>query len=189
MDQLRERFAPLVIRPDIYELPGLPVRWYWCRLGEVCTTVTGVIRRLGGSFNPTPEELIQAFALAARPVKWPEGKSAKITRRRIFRYATGDGRSLGMATETVPESTNGGAAPSFVLCLTSPCTADLFVPEGWVIDVMKMVRYGAVRIRFAAVISGKRELICDTFDGGICIFDKEVRLKRATDQVRSRLYG
>ena len=176
--------SPILAGPHVYVLPALPVRWNWCLLEDVVAVANGLIRRLGGSHTWTPESFAQAFALAARSVRYPVG-ATNAPRKRIFRYALPDGLSLGAGPE-IPEDTNR-AGYQFVLELRHPCVGELFVAEGWAIDALKMVRAGATKVSIAWIVDGQRLLMCSTFDDGSASFDENMKLKSATSEVGRRV--
>jgi len=125
---------PIVIMPRVYELPLS--MWRWCKLVEVCSVVPGVALLAGNQFTLTPEDLVRNFAGLARPNR-PPSKEKK------FRYSVG-GKSI-MVTDVPTKQTDPGFPPHnpFTLGIGAPYPRELFVPEGWVIDVLKAIRKGA----------------------------------------------
>ena len=184
---LKRDLSPLRIGPFVYGLPALaPIRWNWCRLGEVYETASGLIKYLGGVFNPAPQDFVNAFALLARPTRWPTDLSPpEIQRKRLFRYALPAGDVASFVE--IPEDTNSFKTRPFKIDLHHPCTNDLFVPDGWAIDALKLVRYGAVRIDVAWVSEGERLLVCRNFDDEGIVFNSSLDIKIADAGVWKRI--
>lgn len=182
--------SPLLVHPTVYKLPAQPLRWNWCRLGDVCTTVSGIITRLGGTFNPTPPELVNAFILATRQTQPPLSQlPAAEPRGRMFRYVSPDG--IRLSGQQVPDLYSAPVFRSVFELMHQNCTPDLFVPEGWVIDVLKMVQVaGVIRIELVTADSGDgRRFHCKTFDAsdGTAVFDENLKLKCVSAEVGRRI--
>jgi hypothetical protein len=131
---------PLIIKPAVYELPGLP--WGWCRLHDICCAVRDIhLRRFNIIFDPTPEQLVRSFAaLIERNKKtWQRDVPVGALGIKYFRFSD-DG--IGFKATAVPD---GHLPKNFRLDTTTPYPDPLYVPEGWMIEVTKAVRKGAVQ--------------------------------------------
>ena len=138
-----------IIRPRVYELQIC--FWNWCKLSEVCELVPSIAARAGVEYSPSPEELVWHFAALVKPNRVPfrlDPKTQQPKKAKIFRYSVTGAELRG--TE-VPTENPRPPYSEFVLDIGTPHPSDIFVPEGWVIDVMKAVRLGAI----AAITHGE----------------------------------
>ncbi len=173
----------IAVMPPVYEIQlGM---WRWCKLGEVCEIVWGLREITGTDFAPTPTDLVSRFAALAKRNRPPNEKSEKEKwLKKIFRYSH-DG--IGFWGTEVPTERPYPPYVPFTLDIGTPYPADLFVPEGWVIDTLKAVRLGAVaaadfgdhKIGFCPM-KDHQPLRCITLEGepfsGIIKFPDCVRL-------------
>jgi hypothetical protein len=149
MDSLRRATEPVAVTPPVYEIPIN--MWRWCKLEEVCAIVPGVAKLGENDFAPSPEELVSKFAALIRLNRLPDHMTSEAKERlkkKIFRYATPDGKGLG-GTEVplIADGRDPNLAPpyaKFELDIGVPYPTGLFVPEGWVLDTLKLIRRGAV---------------------------------------------
>lgn len=133
-----------MIMPPVYEL-SLGV-WRWCKLREVLDVVPGVASLARIDFKPlTMEILVSRFVALVRPnrLPWPAGaETSDVLKKKLFRYSL---CGNGISSREVP--TADGKAPPYVpfdLRLGTPYPDGMFVPEGWVIDILKAIRRGAI---------------------------------------------
>lgn len=135
--------SPLCVMPPVYMLPGLG--WRWCKLSDACDIANRLAPHTECGFHGTPEELVRAFAALVRLNRGPAGpdgiQHAAEPRKKMFRYSK-DG--IGFWGTEVPIGMGEDCPPkSDFRLIPSPYPPDLFVPEGWVIDVLREVSQGA----------------------------------------------
>lgn len=137
------------VMPPVYEVAiGF---WRWCKLDEVCELVPYIARLGKSEYSPTPEKLVRDFAGVVRLNRIPENitpEAREKRKKKIFRYVLPGGTNLGGTEVPLCErGHNWRAAPpysDFKLDLSIPYPKGLFVPEGWVLDTMSIIRRGAV---------------------------------------------
>jgi hypothetical protein len=125
----------IVVMPPVYEISLN--KWRWCKIGEVCAVASGLGKITGSTRTFTPEQLIQNFAILARPNKFQIHERAP---KKIFRFSL-DGKGLRGVELPTQEP-----RPPYVeldLGIDTPYPPELFVPEGWALDTLKAIRRGA----------------------------------------------
>lgn len=132
---------PLQIMPAVYQL----LFWRWCKLNEVCDIIPNIAANAGNDFRPSPDELVRLFAAMVRPNRLPK-EDVNAPRKKIFRYSR-DGQGFG-GTE-VPINFGFREMATFHLDVERPYPTGLFVPVGWVHDVVNAVALGAMGAIYA----------------------------------------
>lgn len=131
----------LAVKPMSYLLPSL--HWYWCNLHEFCALIPAIAATRGNEFAPSPEQLVSNFAGLIRLNRSPEGETNE-PKVKVFRIAFPGGTIV--TGNYVPTSPN--EAPPFepfrLEGVDDPYPDDLFVPEGWVVDVSSAILKGAI---------------------------------------------